>query len=338
MDLPMLNLIKLLPKVELHLHLEGTLEPELMFQLAEKNHIQLSYKSIDDLKNAYQFHNLQSFLDIYYQGCQVLLDEQDFYDLTYSYLKKVRQQNVRHCEVFFDPQTHTQRGVPFDTVIHGIDRALQDGNKHLGITSKLIMCFLRHLSEKDAFETLESALPYKDKIFAIGLDSSEVGHPPSKFTKVFAKALSEGFTTVAHAGEEGSADYIWEAIKLLKVKRIDHGIRCLDDVTLVDYLKETQIPLTLCPLSNLKLKVAPDIDIYPLKDLLYAGLCITLNSDDPAYFGGYIEENYIACYQNLQLSKEELLILATHAIDASFMPDSNKMILKQEIKQLREAF
>ena len=264
------NFIEGIPKAELHLHIEGTFEPELMFEIARRNNISINYKSIDELKKAYSFNNLQEFLDIYYAGASVLLQVQDFYDLTWAYLTKAHEQNLIHTEIFFDPQTHTNRGLSFDTVIQGIRSALDDGKEKLGISSKLIMCFLRHLDEAAAFETLNQALPYKNWIAGVGLDSSEMGHPPSKFQRVFSKARDEGFITVAHAGEEGPAEYVWEAINLLNVSRIDHGNRSLDDEQLIKYLIETQIPLTVCPLSNLELKVVNDLKDHPLLKLMEA--------------------------------------------------------------------
>jgi adenosine deaminase len=282
------NLIQRIPKAELHLHIEGTLEPEMMMALAERNRIKLPYADVDEIRDAYNFSDLQTFLDIYYAGAQVLREAQDFYDLTSAYLQRVAEDNVRHVEIFFDPQTHTESDVEFSTVIDGIYAALENGQAELGITFKLIMCFLRHLSESDADATLEQALPFKDKIHAVGLDSSEVGHPPSKFTRVFDRARNEGFLTVAHAGEEGPPSYIWEALDLLKVERIDHGVRCLEDPALVERLVDEQIPLTVCPLSNVKLRVFDTLEQHNLKLLLQRGLCATINSDDPAYFGGYI--------------------------------------------------
>ena len=313
------EIIHAVPKAELHLHIEGTLEPELMFELARRNNVSLRWPSIDELRKAYQFHNLQSFLDIYYEGTQALLYEQDFYDLTWAYLARVAEQNVVHVEIFFDPQTHTNRGVSFQTVFQGIHRALQDGQTDLGISAKLIMCFLRHLSADAAMRTLEQALPYKRWIIGVGLDSSETDHPPEKFVDVFDRARQEGFLTVAHAGEEGPPEYIWQALDLLKVSRIDHGIRCLEDVDLVERLSNEQVPLTVCPLSNVKLRVFESLDRHNLKQLLEKGLCATINSDDPAYFDGYIEENYIETQQALGLSIEEVHTLSRNAFDASFL-------------------
>ncbi len=318
------DFIHYLPKTELHVHIEGTFEPELMFEIAKRNNIALKYESVDELKNAYNFNNLQEFLDIYYAGADVLLHEQDFYELTYAYLHKVHSQNVVHTEIFFDPQTHTDRGVAFETVINGIRRALIEAEKNLGITSLLIMSFLRHLDEESAFRTLEHARPFKDWIIAVGLDSSELGHPPSKFERVFEKARGEGFLTVAHAGEEGPAEYIWEALDLLNVARIDHGNRCLEDENLIAELRERQIPLTICPLSNLKLKVVEDMKDHPLKKLLDHGLLATIHSDDPAYFGGHMDENYHAVANALNLSKEDITLLAKNAFTASFLSEEEK--------------
>lgn len=317
-------LISRIPKAELHLHIEGTLEPELMMQLARRNGIELAYADVDDIRRAYDFTDLQSFLDIYYAGAQVLITEQDFFDLTWAYLKRAARDNVRHVEIFFDPQTHTDRGVGFSTVVDGVSRALQDGETRLGITHRLIMCFLRHLSADAALQTLESSLVYKDRIHAVGLDSSEVGHPPSKFAQVFDRAREEGYLTVAHAGEEGPPEYIWQALDLLKVERIDHGVRCLDDPALVERLVDQQIPLTVCPLSNIKLRVFDTLEDHNLKRLLDAGICATVNSDDPAYFGGYIGENFLRVQQALDLDADDILILARNAFTASFLSDEEK--------------
>lgn len=320
----MKNFIHHLPKAELHLHIEGTLEPELMFMLAQKNHIELPYKSAEEVRQAYQFTSLQSFLDIYYAGANVLIDASDFFELTWAYLLKCKAQNVLHVEIFFDPQTHTKRGISFETLIQGIHQALQKGEKELGISSFLIMSFLRHLSEEEAFETLQASLPFKEFIIGVGLDSSEVGHPPSKFERVFQKAADLGYKVVAHAGEEGDSSYIWEAIKLLHVKRIDHGIRCDEDATLVDFLVEKQIPLTVCPLSNVKLKAVASMEKHNILKLLHQGVLVTVNSDDPAYFGGYMNENYEALAKHLHASKEELTRLAQNSFKASFLEESQK--------------
>lgn len=316
--------IRLIPKAELHLHIEGSLEPELMFAMAEKNDVSIKYKSEDELRAAYNFNNLQEFLDIYYAGADVLLTEEDFYDLTFAYLKKIHTENVLHTEIFFDPQTHTVRGVPFDTVVKGITRALDDGKEQLGISSHLIMCFLRHLDEKSAQETLDYALDYKDKIIGVGLDSSEVGNPPSKFVNVFKRAKEEGFLTVAHAGEEGPADYVWEAINLLNVERIDHGVQSINDKELVAELVKKQMPLTVCPLSNLKLKVVSDLKDLPLKRMMDKNMMVTINSDDPSYFGGYVNQNYLDVASALNLTKDDILLLARNSFNASFLTDDEK--------------
>jgi len=329
-----MDLIQRIPKAELHLHIEGTLEPEMMMTLANRNQIELPYASVDEIRDAYNFSDLQSFLDIYYAGAQVLREKQDFYELTWAYLKRAAQDNVRHVEIFFDPQTHTERDIDFATVVDGIDSALQDGRSELGITFRLIMCFLRHLSAGDAMTTLEEALPFKNKIHAVGLDSAELGHPPSKFVTVFDRARNEGFLTVAHAGEEGPSAYIWEALDLLKVARIDHGVRCLDDPALVERLVDEQIPLTVCPLSNVKLRVFDTLEQHNLKLLLQHGLCATINSDDPAYFGGYIVENYRRTQQALNLSDTDIHALTKNAFIASFLTDDDK---QRHIAELNRA-
>jgi adenosine deaminase len=322
-----------LPKAELHLHIEGTFEPELMFELAKRNNRKLRYQTIAELKAAYQFNNLQEFLDIYYSGADVLIEEQDFYDLTWAYLLKIHSQNVRHTEIFFDPQTHTSRGVPFSKVITGIHSALEDGHAKLGISFRLILSFLRHLSEDSAFQTLEEAIPYKSWIIAVGLDSSERGHPPSKFKRIFDKAREEGFLTVAHAGEEGPPEYVWEALNLLHVSRIDHGNRSLEDPVLVQELVKRKMPLTVCPLSNLKLKVVHDMTKHPLAEMLEKGMMATVNSDDPAYFGGYMNENYLAVARSLSLTKEQIIQLAKNSFTASFLDEKEKMRLIEEVDQ-----
>lgn len=323
-----------LPKAELHMHLEGSLEPELMFKLAQRNQVSLPFDSVAAIRAAYEFSNLQDFLDIYYQGAHVLQAEQDFYDLTWAYLQRCQQQNVRHVEPFFDPQTHTDRGIAFDTVINGIDRALQDAKQQLGISSYLIMCFLRHLSEEAAFATLEQALPYKNKIVAVGLDSSEQGFPPSLFERVFAKARAEGLLTVAHAGEEGPPDYIIQALDLLKVKRIDHGVRCVEDPALVERLIQLQMPLTVCPLSNTKLCVFKTMAEHNILELLERGVKVTINSDDPAYFGGYMTENFIAVADTLNMSKAQALQLAQNSFAASFLPAAEKARWVNQLQNL----
>jgi adenosine deaminase len=321
-----------LPKAELHVHIEGTFEPELMFRIAERNNLKIKYSSVNELEAAYNFNNLQEFLDIYYSGAKVLIEEQDFYDLTWDYLLKVHSQNVLHTEIFFDPQTHTSRGVPFRKVISGIRRALEDGREKLGISSRLILSFLRHLSEEDAFKTLEEALPYRSWITAFGLDSSENGYPPSKFERVFSKIHDEGFHVVAHAGEEGPPQYVWEALNLLYVSRIDHGNRSLEDSALVEELVKQKMPLTVCPLSNLKLKVVQDMTKHPLAEMLEKGLIATVNSDDPAYFGGYLNENYLTVAHALNLSKEQLVQLAKNSFTASFLDEVDKQRMIQEVE------
>jgi adenosine deaminase len=322
-----------IPKAELHMHVEGSLEPELMFEIAERNEIPLRYASVKEARWAYDFSNLQSFLDLYYEGMQVLLKEGDFYDLTWAYLQRVSAQNVRHTEIFFDPQAHTDRGVPFETVITGIHRALEDAEQRLGISSKLIMCFLRHLSAEAATETLRGSLPFKDWIVAVGLDSSEAGHPPDGFREVFDEARGHGFLTVAHAGEEGPPEYIWQALDDLKVSRIDHGVRCVEDPKLVERLVEEQIPLTVCPLSNVELRVFDSIKDHNLKQMLDLGLCVTVNSDDPAYFGGYIDENFHAVQEGLYLTEDDIHRLVKNSFQASFLDIRRRQELLGEVEE-----
>lgn len=328
------ELIKKLPKAELHLHIEGSFEPELMFEIAERNKVSIPFKSVEEVKAAYNFHNLQSFLDIYYAGASVLLHEQDFYDMTYAYLKKCAEDRVVHTEIFFDPQTHTDRKVPFEVVFNGIKSALDDGKKNLGISSEIILCFLRHLSEEAAFETLKQAEPFKEHIIGVGLDSSEVGHPPSKFQNVYKAALEQGYKSVAHAGEEGPPEYIWEALNLLKVSRIDHGVRSIEDEKLMELIIEKQIPLTVCPLSNLKLCVVDDLKEHNLKKMLDRGVCVTINSDDPAYFGGYMNQNFEETAKALNLSNEDLVKLAQNSFQASYLEDAQKEKWIKECQEL----
>ena len=316
-----------LPKIELHLHIEGTLEPELLFKLAKRNSIQLPFNNISEVKEAYQFSNLQDFLDIYYQGAEVLLHKQDFYDLTWAYLLKCKEQNVVHVEPFFDPQTHTSRGVPFETVVNGISEALSDAKEKLGITSRLIMCFLRHLNEESAIEALKSSEQFTDVIYGVGLDSAEMGNPPEKFQNVFNMAKNMGYKLVAHAGEEGPASYIWSCLDILNVQRIDHGIRAIDDPDLMLRLIETQMPLTVCPLSNVKLRVFDSMKNHTILDMLDLGLCVTVNSDDPSYFGGYMTENFLALDDSLGLSKDQASRLIKNSIDASFAEEGRKQEL-----------
>jgi adenosine deaminase len=313
-----------LPKAELHLHIEGTLEPDLAFSMARRNQVELPHKDEEALRAAYVFEDLQSFLDVYYAACSVLVTERDFYDLTWAYLLRAAGQGVRHAEIFFDPQTHTDRGVGFATVVDGITRALEDGRRNLRITSRLIMCFLRHLSAEAAMATLESALPHREAIVAVGLDSGEAGNPPEKFRVVFDRARSEGFLTVAHAGEEGPAGYIWQALDLLHVRRVDHGVRCTEDDRLVDRLVAEQTPLTVCPFSNVKLRVFPELRAHNFRELLERGLLVTINSDDPAYFGGYIADNYIGTAAALDLSAEQMIQVARNSFVASFLPDAER--------------
>jgi len=320
-----------IPKAELHVHIEGTFEPEKMFEIAQRNNIQIKYNSVKELKDAYKFNNLQEFLDIYYAGTGVLINEIDFYEMTWDYMQKLNQQNVRHAEIFFDPQTHTERGIAFSTVITGIHNALMDAESKFGISSKLIMCFLRHLSEEDAFATLDQALDYKDWIIGVGLDSSELGHPPAKFKNVFEKTKSEGFLTVAHAGEEGPPEYVWEAIELLNVQRIDHGNRALEDRKLIELISKKQIPLTVCPLSNLKLRVVKDLKDHPIRKMLDNNLLVTINSDDPAFFGGGLNKNYLQLAKAIDLNIDDIFLLAKNSFTASFLSESQKQIYISEV-------
>ena len=319
-----IEFVKRAPKAELHLHIEGTLEPNLLFELAKKNNIKIPFSNVSEIKSAYNFSNLESFLKIFYQGSRVLIKEQDFFDLTWAYVMKCKENNVVHTEIFFDPQTHINRGVNFDIVINGIHKALQKANKEFGITSEIIMCFLRHLDEVSGFEILDMALPHKDKIIGVGIDSSEIGNPPRKFEKLFKRAIEEGFLTVAHAGEEGPPEYIWEALDLLKVKRIDHGVQCLQSEKLVKKLRDSQIPLTVCPLSNIKLCVFNKLEEHNLKNMLSEGLMVMINSDDPAYFGGYINKNLIECQAALNLSMTEVKTLIINSFKSSFLKEEKK--------------
>jgi adenine deaminase len=326
------DLIARLPKVELHLHIEGTLEPELMFQLAQRNGVALPYRTVDEVRAAYRFGDLQSFLDLYYAGCNVLRERADFAELARAYFARAAEDNVVHAELFFDPQTHTARGVPIGTVIDGLHDAIAEARANHGITSELILCFLRHLSEDDALATLDAALPHRDRLIAVGLDSGERGNPPSKFARVFAKARASGLHAVAHAGEEGPAAYIREALALLRAERIDHGVRCDEDPALVHELALAQVPLTVCPLSNKALCVTPDLRTHNFARLLRAGVAVTIHSDDPAYFGGYISDNYRAIADATELTYEELILCAEHAVRAAFLPDSRKQDLLARIR------
>ena len=325
-----------LPKAELHLHIEGTLEPELMFELAQRNRIELPFSSVEEVRRAYVFSNLQSFLDIYYAGCRVLVTEQDFYDLTWAYLERARAQGVRRAEIFFDPQTHTERGIAFETVITGIHRALHDGVQRLGISSGLILCFLRHLSEEAALRTLVEALPFTEWLLGVGLDSSEVGNPPAKFAHVYSRAAELALHAVAHAGEEGPPVYIRDALDLLHAERIDHGVRCLEDEDLVARLVEQQIPLTVCPLSNVRLRVFPELRQHNLKKMLDRGLRVTINSDDPAYFGGYVADNFRQTAEALELSRNDLIRLARNSFEAAFIPEEDRRRYLSEIAEIAD--
>lgn len=318
------TLIKRLPKCELHIHIEGSLEPELMFALARRNGIRLPYPSIDAVREAYRFRDLQDFLNLYYQGMSVLVTEQDFYDLARAYLERARADNVRHVEMFFDPQGHTSRGIPFATVVAGLSRAIADAKRELGVAASLIMCFLRHLDEADAERTLDSALAFKDRIVGVGLDSSEAGNPPSKFKHVFARARDAGFFLTAHAGEEGPPSYVWEALDVLGVARIDHGNHALEDAALVDRIARDRVPLTMCPLSNLRLRVVDDLAHHPLRRMMDKGVLASVNSDDPAYFGGYVNQNYLAISAALRLGRDEIAAIVRNGITASLMPAAEK--------------
>ncbi len=331
------DFVKDIPKAALHIHIEGSLEPELMFEIAERNGVSLGYASVEEVRKAYDFTDLQSFLDVYYEGTKVLLHEQDFYDLTRAYLERASSQGVRHAEVFFDPQSHTGRGVAFETVVSGVHRALSDGERRLGLSTGLIMCFLRHLSAEAAMETLRQALPYKERIVGVGLDSSEAGHPPDDFEAVFDEARKAGFRTVAHAGEEGPPEYIRQALDDLKAVRIDHGVRCMEDPKLVERLREEQTPLTVCPLSNVKLRVFGSMREHPLKRMLEQGLCVTVNSDDPAYFGGYVADNFLAAREEIGLDLDDLHRVAENSFRASFLDEGRKRHLLGELEAYFEA-
>lgn len=332
------ELLRRMPKAELHIHIEGSLEPELIFALARRNGVALPYASVEDLRSAYAFTSLQSFLDIYYAGASVLLKEQDFYDMARAYLFKAAQDNVVHAELFFDPQTHTARGVGMETVVKGLHRACVDAQAELGISAALILCFLRHLPEEDAFETLEQALPFRDKFIGVGLDSGEVGNPPEKFARVFARCRALGLHRVAHAGEEGPPGYIWTALDVLKVERIDHGVQSAKDPALMQRLAQDRIPLTVCPLSNLKLCVFPDLARHNLRELLDAGLVATVNSDDPAYFGGYMNDNFTQTFAALGLNAQHAYTLAHNSFEASFVDESAKRLHLDRLNECFETF
>ncbi len=320
----MIDLIQKLPKAELHLHIEGSLEPELMFRLARKNNVEIPYDSVEDVRAAYNFNNLQSFLDIYYAGANVLLTQDDFYDLTWEYILKCVEDNVIHTEIFFDPQTHTERGVAFEAIITGIKEELADAKAKYGITSCIIMCFLRHLSQEAAFETLEQAMAFKEDIIGVGLDSSELGNPPSKFKEVFQKAKEAGFKLVAHAGEEADFSYIYEALDLLNINRIDHGVQSIKSPELMQRLKDEQMPLTVCPNSNIELRVFDNYKEHNIKELLDYGLNISVNSDDPAYFKGYVNQNFINLYENLPITEEDIITLVKNSFRSAFISDELK--------------
>lgn len=328
--------LRALPKAELHLHIEGTLEPELMFALAERNQVALPWRSVEETRAAYAFDDLQSFLDLYYAGAAALIHERDFFDLAMAYFARAHADGVVHAELFFDPQTHTARGVAFATVLDGLERACREARSRFGISSRLILCFLRHLSEEDGFATLEQALPHRARIHGVGLDSSEQGHPPSKFVRLFARCRELGLHCVAHAGEEGPPAYIVEALDLLEVERIDHGVRAAEDPALLERLAREQVPLTVCPLSNVKLRVFPTLQQHNLKALLDAGLKVTINSDDPAYFGGYVLENYRQTAEALQLSRAELQRLARNSLEAAFVDDAERAPWLARLEALRD--
>lgn len=338
MDENLKRYIELIPKAELHVHLEGTFEPELMFQISQRNNIPLNYKSVEEIRDAFEFKSLQDFLDIYLAAANVLIHEQDFYDLTIAYLRKVHADNVVHTEIFFDPQMHTERGVSFDTVINGITRAMKDAKTEFGLSSKLIMCFLRHLSEESALETLEVALKHKDKIIAVGLSSSEKGNPPSKFFNAFNRVREEGFFIVAHAGEEGPAEYIWEAIDLLEVERIDHGVSAIEDEGLMDEIRDRQIPLTVCPLSNVKLKVFKNLKEVPVKTFLQKEMLVTINSDDPSYFGGYINDNFLQTAEAQNLSRNDIYTLVKNSFNAAFITENERNEFLEKLQAFDKNF
>ena len=332
------QLLRDMPKAELHIHIEGSLEPELIFALAQRNGVQLPYANVEALRAAYAFTNLQSFLDIYYAGASVLLHEQDFYDMAWAYLERAAADHVVHTEIFFDPQTHTERGVPMSVVVNGLHRACTDAKQQLGVDAQLILCFLRHLSEADALKTFEEALPFKDKFIGVGLDSSEVGHPPEKFKNVFAKAKAEGLHLVAHAGEEGPPAYIWSALDVLQVERIDHGVQATKDPALMARLAKERVPLTVCPFSNQKLCVFPDLADHNIGELLDAGLCVTINSDDPAYFGGYLNDNFVGTFAATGLSAQQAYALARNSFEASFVSETQRQVWLHELKECFDRF
>jgi adenosine deaminase len=332
------TLIKAMPKAELHIHIEGSLEPELIFQLARRNGIALPYSNVGDLRAAYAFSDLQSFLDVYYACASVLQQEQDFYDMAWSYLTRAAAEHVVHAEIFFDPQTHTQRGVAMGAIVFGLSRACQDAHERLGVDAQLILCFLRHLSEESAMETLEQALPFREHFIGVGLDSSELGNPPEKFAKVFARCKAFGLHRVAHAGEEGPSSYVSKALDILEVERIDHGVNAIHDPDLMKRLVRERIPITVCPLSNVKLRVFPSLDAHNLVQMLNMGVCVTLNSDDPAYFGGYINDNYLQTVETLKLSSRQVFVLARNSFEASFVSAKQREIWLKDLEYCFENF
>jgi adenosine deaminase len=332
------ELLRRMPKAELHIHIEGSLEPELMLAMAQRNGVALPYPDVEALRKAYDFSNLQSFLDIYYAGASVLVTERDFFDMAWAYLEKARADNVVHTEIFFDPQTHTARGIPMETVVNGLHRACVQARTQLGVDASLILCFLRHLSEQEAFETLEQALPLRDRFIGVGLDSSEVGHPPEKFARVFARCRELGLHLVAHAGEEGPPEYVWTALDLLKVERIDHGVQSSKDERLMQRLARDKVPLTVCPLSNLKLCVFPRLADHNLPHLLEAGLVATVNSDDPAYFGGYMNDNFLQTFEATGLTAQQAWQLAANSFEASFAEAAQKKKYRDRLDEVVASF
>lgn len=331
------ELIRALPKAELHIHIEGTLEPEMMFELAARNGVALRFASVEEVRAAYAFTDLQSFLDIYYEGMAVLQTERDFHDLARAYFERAHADGVRHAELFFDPQAHTERGVALETVLNGLHAAMEEARADLGITSMLILCFLRHLPAEAAMATLEEALPFRDRIAGVGLDSSEAGHPPEDFEEVYARARAAGLRAVAHAGEEGPPEYVWEALDILEVERIDHGVRSEEDEGLLERLVRDRVPLTMCPLSNVKLRVVDRLEDHNLKRLLNRGVRVTINSDDPAYFGGYIGQNYVETAAALGLTRDEVVAIARNSIEATFLDAAAKAALLAEIDAVASA-
>lgn len=332
------ELLRRMPKAELHIHIEGSLEPELIFRMAQRNGVAIPYASVEELRRAYAFTNLQSFLDIYYAGASVLITEQDFFDMAWAYLEKAKADNVVHAEIFFDPQTHTARGVAMETVIGGLHRACEQARTQLDVSASLILCFLRHLSEDEAFQALEQALPFRDRFIGVGLDSSEVGHPPEKFARVFARCRELGLHLVAHAGEEGPPAYVWTALDLLKVERIDHGVQSSKDPQLMRRLAQDRVPLTVCPLSNLKLCVFPRLADHNIRQLLEAGLAVTVNSDDPAYFGGYLNDNFLQTFEATGLSAQQAWQLANNSFEASFVGAEQKRRWREQLDEVFAGF